>query len=542
MGHVRGPAGWEATVDVAVVGFGGAGACAAIEAAQRGARVMALDRYHGGGATGISGAVVYAGGGTPYQRAAGYEDTPEEMHRYLHQEVNGAVSDETLWRFCESSREDLAWLEALGVPFEASLCPFKTSYPTDDYFLYFSGNELVHPYRSLARPAPRGHRVRGKGRSGTVLFERLSRAAVAHGIEIRTQSHVQHLVTDNDGRVVGLVGRALPHGSRWRAIHAKISRFNAKVSIYVPPLARRLTALLHRIEERHALPFRVHVRRGAVLAAGGFIMNRAMVRRLAPGYAGSLPLGTMGDDGSGITMGQAAGGVVGRMDRGSMWRFLSPPEALMRGVVVDGGGKRFCNEDLYGATLGEQILAHGGDAWLVFDRDTWREAMQQQRTQTAWFQFWPMLYMLRFGRVKAPTQHDLARKTGLPQETLETTLGEYNARAGRGKADPLGKSPDLFRPQVRSPYYALDCSPDASPLFPCPTMTLGGLVVDEATGQVKDAEGSPIKGLYAAGRNAVGICSEAYVSGLAIADAVFSGRRAGRHAAGADPADGLEVG
>jgi len=40
-----------------------------------------------------------------------------------------------------------------------------------------------------------------------------------------------------------------------------------------------------------------------------------------------------------------------------------------------------------------------------------------------------------------------------------------------------------------------------------------------------------IEGLYAAGRTAVGICSEQYVSGLSIADCVFSGRRAGRHAA-----------
>ena len=40
-------------------------------------------------------------------------------------------------------------------------------------------------------------------------------------------------------------------------------------------------------------------------------------------------------------------------------------------------------------------------------------------------------------------------------------------------------------------------------------------------------------GLYAAGRSAVGLCSRSYVSGLSLADCVFSGRRAGRHAAAA---------
>jgi len=37
---------WDAEVDVVVVGFGGAGACAALEAAQRGASVLVLDRFH----------------------------------------------------------------------------------------------------------------------------------------------------------------------------------------------------------------------------------------------------------------------------------------------------------------------------------------------------------------------------------------------------------------------------------------------------------------------------------------------------------------
>ena len=65
-------------------------------------------------------------------------------------------------------------------------------------------------------------------------------------------------------------------------------------------------------------------------------------------------------------------------------------------------------------------------------------------------------------------------------------------------------------------------------------LTLGGLKVDEGTGQVLNADGAGVPGLYAAGRNAVGICSNSYVSGLSLADCVFSGRRAGKHASGED--------
>ena len=42
----------------------------------------------------------------------------------------------------------------------------------------------------------------------------------------------------------------------------------------------------------------------------------------------------------------------------------------------------------------------------------------------------------------------------------------------------------------------------------------------------KHSAGRPIPGLYAAGRSAVGIPSNNYVSGLSLADGVWSGRRA----------------
>ena len=77
-------------------------------------------------------------------------------------------------------------------------------------------------------------------------------------------------------------------------------------------------------------------------------------------------------------------------------------------------------------------------------------------------------------------------------------------------------------------------------MYPAPVLTLGGLVVDPETGQVLRADGTAVPGLYAAGRSAVGLCSRSYVSGLSIADCVFSGRRAGRHASAAarvTPAD-----
>jgi 3-oxo-5alpha-steroid 4-dehydrogenase len=110
-------------------------------------------------------------------------------------------------------------------------------------------------------------------------------------------------------------------------------------------------------------------------------------------------------------------------------------------------------------------------------------------------------------------------------------MASYNDAVRAGLPDSLGKTPGHSVPQDMPPFYAVDCSFSAVHGVPCAAMTLGGLVVDEHTGEVLREDGTAIPGLYAAGRNAAGLCAEAYVSGLSLADCVFSGRRAGRHAA-----------
>lgn len=77
---------WDITTDVAVVGFGGAGACAAISAADQNANVTIFEAASApGGSTALSGGDLYLGGsgGTPVQRAAGFTDTTEDMIKYL---------------------------------------------------------------------------------------------------------------------------------------------------------------------------------------------------------------------------------------------------------------------------------------------------------------------------------------------------------------------------------------------------------------------------------------------------------------------------
>jgi len=522
---------WDEQADVVVVGFGAAGACAAIEAAEAGAGVLVVDRFGGGGASAVSGGIVYAGGGTAVQRAAGVEDTPEAMYDYLSQEVGDAVSPATLRRFCTGSAEQVAWLAARGVPFEGSLCPHKTSYPTNRYYLYYSGSELSESDR--ATPAPRGHRARGKGTSGAVLFARLAATARDRGVLVRTQTSAARLVTDPDGQVTGVECRTLAGAPWWvRTAHRVLHRLSVTPGLYVPQLSRALRKPVTRLETRYGRRLLVGARRGVVLAAGGFVSNRQLVREHAPAYRIGLPLGTTGDDGTGIRLGTDLGAATGKLGRVSLWRFLTPPAALLHGLLVDRDGRRVCDEARYGAAIGDAVLHRaGGRAWLLVDHAVLTEAHRQIRSQTLWFQRIQAWWLLTVDRVSASTVAGVAARAGIDAGALQATVAAYNAAAQAGKRDPAGKPAEFVRTLTEPPFSLIDCSVRPRLAQPAPMLTLGGLIVDEETGHVLRPGGTALSGLYAAGRNAVGICSNSYVSGLSLADCVFSGRRAGQHAA-----------
>ncbi|MBK1788689.1 FAD-binding protein [Prauserella sp. ASG 168] len=510
--------------DVIVVGFGAAGACAAIEAAEAGVEVLVLDRFGGGGASALSGGIVYAGGGTVQQRDAGVDDSADAMFDYLRLEVGDAVSERTLRRFCDSSPEMVTWLEQRGVPFEGSLCPVKTSYPNNDYYLYYSGSESAGGFRDAAKPAARGHRARGRGTSGKVLFAGLAGAAKARGVRVLPRTTAYELMTE-DGAVTGVRVRTLRDAPRWaRGAHRLLGGLSAKPGIYVPALRRVLQRGVERIERRYAREAALTARRAVVLAAGGFIANRALVREHAPAYRGGLPLGTAGDDGSGLRLGTGAGAATAALDKVSAWRFLTPPSAFLGGILVGPDGGRFIDESRYGAAIGEAMIhAHQGRGWLLVDDEIVRRARAGVRGESQWFQWLQTVFLLRRGRVSAGSLAEVARKAGVDPDGLVESVRAYRA----DDADPLGKPAEFVAPLATPPYSLVDLSIRPNIGYPCPMLTLGGLVVDEDTGQVRDGEGAPIAGLYAAGRTAVGICSSSYVSGLSLADCVFSGRRAG---------------
>ncbi|MYQ30634.1 FAD-binding protein [Streptomyces sp. SID4956] len=523
----------DETYDVIVVGFGGAGAAAAIAAADEGASVLVLERHYGGGSTAHSGGVVYAGGGTDVQKAAGVEDTPEAMFEYLRQETQGVVSDDTLRAFVNGSPGMIDWLRTQGLEFEGSLCDYKTSYPTNRHYLYYSGNELASGYAEAAAPAPRGHRAHAKNFTGAVFYGRLRESALAKGVTFRPLADVKRLVTE-DGDVVGVEFEAPEPGRGPGAWHEKFDKAAGKMVIYYRPVGTRMNKVAESVRSRRSRTWRARARGGVVIATGGFGFDKELVRKYAPTYVDMGALGPGGEDGSAVRLGRQADAAFDRMESISAWRFISPCSAFMEGIVVDSAGQRFANEFLYGATMSKPLMEErGGRGWVVMDAATWHKARRQVRTQAAFFHVPQLSYLFSpAGHTKAGTLEELGRRLGIDPAGLIRTAAEHDASIAAGEPDAYGKADEYRHALGHGPFYAYDISPDSSRMFyPMAFITLGGIVVNEETGQARRKDGSDIRGLYAAGRSAVGICSNSYVSGLSLADAVFSGRRAGEHAA-----------
>ncbi|MCU1717582.1 FAD-binding protein [Pseudomonas sp. 5P_3.1_Bac2] len=531
---------WNEQCDLLVVGWGAAGACAALEAHAQGVEVLIADRFCGGGASVKSGGVVYAGGGTRQQVAAGFRDTPQAMFEYLRHETAGVVSDVTLKRFCDESVSNLQWLESHGAEYGYSMPPGggKTSYPADGYYLYYSGNEMVPAYAGDQPPAPRGHRTVAKGQSGKVLYGHLQQACYRAGMRARLQSSVRRLVLDSSGKVVGAELWRLPENSDVARKHAKLAAKAESLQNFRPAYCDKLRAQLSRLEREHARPWLVRARQGVLLSTGGFIFNPQMVREHGAKYLRNFRLGATGCDGSAVRLGATVGAASDKLGQVSAWRFLNPPQCWPKGIVVNQQGRRFCNEEVYGATLGAPLCEeHGGNGWLILDRRLRRQALWETlRGGYWWFQTVPaLLLMLQARKGKTPAQ--LAEVTGMDPAELEGALARYNA-AARGLAeDETGKSAYSRQVLDQGPFYACDISA-GNPAYPMSGLTLGGLCVDEDSGAVLNGEGRPIAGLYAAGRAAVGVASHLYVSGLSLADCVFSGRRAARAVAQLKQASG----
>jgi 3-oxo-5alpha-steroid 4-dehydrogenase len=368
---------------------------------------------------------------------------------------------------------------------------------------------------------------------------------MAKGLNFHRYSEARQLARDVAGRVIGVKILSIPAGSAAAAKFGSFIKTADKLLAMLPPtlpfaaitigLGSWYLKRAAKIEAMHRQERWIRAKEGVLLSTGGFIMNNTMVRHFAPTYATGMPNGTLGDQGQGIMMGAGAGGQLALMGKISAWRFINPPKAWSDAIVVNAQGKRMIDETVYGASLGEQIGDHnGGIGYIIYDKNLRKQAFKQAMDPLIVpFQRDITLLNLLFNYKKADTIDALAHKANIDPLGLIGTVAAYNRAAKGQEPDPFGKQTSDMVPIVAPPFYAMDISIN-SRFLPLPVITFGGLRIDERSGLVLDEAGLTIPGLYAAGRTAVGVASNTYVSGLSFADCVFSGRRVARHVARAN--------
>lgn len=470
---------WDYETDVVVVGFGAAGTCAAIEACEAGAGVMVLEVAAApGGSASLSGGEVYVGGngGTDVQREHGFDDATEDFQRYLMMAGGPAADAERVTVYAENGVAHFNWLRDQGVPFKGTYLPGKWIEPLTDDTLLWSGNEKAWPENTQAKPAPRGHTAQcvGWGGGGRIMMEALSSRAEKLGADIHYNSRALSLVVDENHHVVGMVFR-----------------------------------------EDGEIRF-LRARRGVILCAGGFISNADMVKRFVPAaLACELHTSAGNDDGSGIRMGISVGAATLNMQEFFATLPFFPPESLVKGIFVNERGQRFINEDCYHGRVAQNVLRQpNGRAWLLVDNDIFGRPVIQEDMQIA---------------AVGESWEEVEQELGLPTGALVHTVEEFNRLAREGSDPYFHKTAEWLRPLTEPPFAALSyCRGDFNGF----AFTLGGLAT-RPSGEVLDAEGRPIAGLYAAGRTACGLprWGEGYSSGLSLGDSTFFGRQAGVAAA-----------
>ncbi|MBU73674.1 MULTISPECIES: FAD-dependent oxidoreductase [Spongiibacter] len=474
---------WDIETDIAIVGFGGAGACAAIEAADAGATVQLFELASAsGGSTALSSAEIYMGGngGTPVQQACGYSDDTENMLNYLRACFGNQADEDKLRYYCENSIAHYQWLTGMGVPFKMSELKERAIMALTDDCLLYTGNEKAYPFPEHAKPIPRGHNLEIEGDNGGPLLMKLLTEAVEarENVTVHYESRALTLVQDDNDVVVGIV-----------------VRINQK--------------------EHY-----VKASKGVILCAGGFCMNEEMVRKYAPQFdCGLTPIGNPGDTGSGILMGMGAGGATINMHECFVSLPYYPPSSLTYGILVNDKGQRFINEDCYHGRVGYNALLQQRNSkriYMITDVEGYGDYER-------------MSYL---GAQVAGTGDTIAELEGeleLPSGSLQQTLESYNRNAAEGN-DPLYHKSDAWLRPIEPPFVALDCTLGRGPFYPF--FTLGGLD-SLPTGEVLNADREVIPGLYAAGRTTAGIPRTAagYASGMSVGDATFFGRMAGKAAA-----------
>jgi len=460
------------TTDVLIIGGGGAGMCAALEAQEQGASCIILEADKKlGGATALCSGVYYAAG-TSIQRAAGIpDDTPDAMFDYIVTLNRAAVRPDIVRVLCDKSAEGLDFLIGLGADF-----------PVDH--LVGGGRHRV----------ARGHSCTGKGGN---IAETLARAIHRTTVDVRLGDRVDSLIVD-DGRVAG--ARVGENEYRAGAVVITTGGFGNNKEM--------LKRLYPSVAQHGEKTWAVHEPAPFILG-DGISLGEAVGARIV-GHDTGLPLPTAGFK-------HNVEGVL-------------PPWIML----VNQEGRRFMAEtspfSVSGYLINEQTGAH---AFAIFDEKTlsdisndldYLDPLKQRMSVPSWHEESIREEVAKGVVKRAQTIAELANAAAIDPLALEETVSRYNEDFQRGIDTWFFKNSGHHAIRI-PPFYAVEVRACMIGL------TAAGLEIDKQC-RVLDLHGRPIAGLYAAGEVLGCIMGNRYsAGGVSIANAIVFGRLAGQRAA-----------
>ena len=492
----------EETVDVVVVGAGGAGMTAAITATDAGKKVIVVESQPIAGGNSVRSTGGMNAAKTPYQDKNEFKEA--------------AGVEKTLATAAEKFADN-ATITALAATVKEQWDAYQAN-PQG----YFDSVELMELDTLIG----------GKGKNNPELVKALAENSAAA---------IEWLASIGaDVKNVGAFG-----GASVKRIHRPVNadgKVTAVGAYIVPILEKNLqdrnvqflfdtTANEIIMKDGKAVGIKATGKDGhkvtinaksVVIATGGFGANAEMVEKYKPELKGFATTNAEGAQGQGIEMATAVGAATVDMDQIQIHPTVHIEEdgnahlitEGLRGdgaILVNAEGKRFYDEVSTRDKVSAAIIAQPDkSAWLVVD-----QSMVDKSAVIAG-------YIKSGYTVTGATYEELAKAMGVDETTFVSTMNTWN-QAVEAKSDAEFNRTSFANPLTAAPYYAIKITPAVH-------HTMGGIVINPKA-EVLNEKGEVISGLFAAGEVTGGVHGANRLGGNAVADFTVFGRIAGQSAA-----------
>ena len=492
--------------DVIVVGAGGGGLSAALEAVAQGAEkvlVLEMTAKTGGALNYTSGSMSAAG--TIIQNEEGVQDSVEDYVADILRiggDLGGKPNGELVRVYANEATATFDWLYEAGLKDNT----YSVDRATGNRAVFAPEHALFTIQRTY-KPSP-DDKANYKSAAQEVLD---ALVAAEDKIEVKVNNKVVELVANEKGQVLTVVTE---NGDTYTA------------------------------------------KKGIIMTTGGYSANGKLMAEFVPYGDFYLAGGAPGADGNGLLMMQKVGagltamnaiptfpmGLVSK-DNPKTGAIANTYTFKAGGICINQNGERFCNETETNPAIREVALEEQPGA-IQYDIFTDKIIEDLRAVGQAYF------YDAYFAAEGQPGWHvvkpaatieELAAEIGVPAENLTKTVADYNAAVEAGASDEFGRLYDGTKTSYNLAVNKIEGEKFyAVPLQALCVMTLGGVTANNDM-QVLDEAGAAIPGLYAAGETVGGVWGKFVSSGTGVMGPITFARIAARSAMNGELAEGYTV-